>query len=61
MVILNSTKEELHRFFSLLANTSSQPTPFVVLTKPAYVWSPAGLLEYTIAASDTLFEEDGVI
>ena len=58
MVILKSDEEELHRFIPLLAGTKLQATPFAVyetrVSPPPYVWSPACLLEYTMAANHIL-------
>ena len=68
MVILKSNKEELHSIFLLLANTKSQATSFAAsynwttrLSKisPVQRVEPAYLLEYTMAVSHGLFEEDG--
>ena len=60
MVVLKSYKKKLHIFFPLLANTqlASHPSPLAKLDF-LHVESHF-LLEHMMAATYTLFEEDGV-
>ena len=65
IVIVKSNKEELHRFFALLANTKSEATSFAPhdwTTSPTCVRrveTRISRLEYAKAASHGLLEEDG--